>query len=70
VLRRKLAETENPLSTIEEWQERAVRLDRNQRQSRAKERILGRNAVHLQRNVQPRGGFSGELYKEREGQIV
>ena len=70
VLRRKLAETENPLSTIEEWQERAVRLDRNQRQSRAKERILGRNAVHPQRNVQPRGGFSEELYKRREGQIV
>jgi len=45
VLRRKLAETKNPSSTIEEWQERAVRLDRNQRQSRAKERILGRDAT-------------------------
>ena len=45
VLRRKLAETKNPSSTIEEWQERAVRLDRNQRQSRAKERILGRDAA-------------------------
>jgi len=31
---------------IEEWQERAVRLDRNQRQSRTKERILGRNVVY------------------------
>ena len=47
VLRRKLAEAENPSSTIEEWQERVVRLDRNQRQSRAEERILGRNTVHL-----------------------
>ena len=47
VLRRKLAEAENPPSTIEEWQERVVRLDRNQRQSRAEERILGRNTVHL-----------------------
>jgi len=45
VLRRKLAEAENPPSTIEEWQERVVRLDRNQRQSRAEERILGRNTV-------------------------
>ena len=47
VLRRKLAEAENSPSTIEEWQKRAVRLDRNQRQSRAEERILGRNTVHL-----------------------
>ena len=47
VLRRKLAEAENLPSTIEEWQERVVRLDRNQRQSRAEERILGRNTVHL-----------------------
>jgi len=35
VLRRKLVETENLSSTIEEWQERTVKLDRNQRQSRA-----------------------------------
>ena len=40
-----MAEAENPPSTIEEWQERVVRLDRNQRQSRAEERILGRNTV-------------------------
>jgi len=54
-----------------------VRLDRNQRQSRAEERILGRNAVHLQGNIvclqenmQPRGGFGGGSYKGRGGQIV
>jgi len=70
VLRRKLAEAENPSSTIEEWQERVVRLDRNQRQSRAEERILGRNTVHPQGNVQSRGGFSGGSYGEREEQIV
>ena len=46
VLRRKLVEAENPPSTIEEWQERAVRLDQSQRQSRAEERILGRNVVY------------------------
>ena len=28
-IRRKLAEAEEPLSTIGKWQERAVRLDRN-----------------------------------------
>jgi len=47
VLRRKLAEAENSPSTIEEWQKRAVRLDRNQRQSRAEERMLGRNVAYL-----------------------
>jgi len=30
-IRRKLAEAKEPLTTIEEWQERAVRLDKNQR---------------------------------------
>jgi len=30
-IRRKLAEAEEPLTTIGEWQEKAVRLDRNQR---------------------------------------
>ena len=45
VLRRKLVEAEEPPTTIGEWQERAVRLDRNQRQSRAEERMLGRNAA-------------------------
>jgi len=51
VLRRKLAEAENSSSTIEKWQERAIRLDRNQRQSRGKKRVLERNAMHLQGNV-------------------
>jgi len=58
-IRRKLAEAEEPPSIIGEWQERAVRLDRNQRQSRAKERMLGKNAAHPGGNVQPRGGSYG-----------
>ena len=33
-IRRKLAKAEEPLTTIGEWQERVVRLDRNQRQRR------------------------------------
>ena len=45
-IRRKLAEVEELLTTIGEWQERAIRLDRNQRQSRAKERVLERNTAH------------------------
>jgi len=44
-IRRKLAKAEELPTTIGEWQERAVRLDRNQRQSRAEERVLGRNVV-------------------------
>jgi len=59
-IRRKLAEEEELPTTIGEWQERAVRLDRNQRQSRAEERVLGRN-------TQPRGGGS---YGGRGGQIT
>jgi len=58
-IRRKLAEAEELPSTIGEWQERAVRLDRNQRQSRAEERILGRNVARPGENVQPRGGSYG-----------
>ena len=50
-MRRKLAEAEEPPTTIGEWQERAVRLDRNQRQSRAEERMLGRNAARPGGNV-------------------
>ena len=65
-IRRKLAKAEEPPTTIGEWQERAVRLDRNQRQSRAEERVLGRNAACLGGNMQPRGGGS---YRERGGQI-
>jgi len=65
-IRRKLAEAEEPLSTIGEWQERAVRLDRNQRQSRVKKRMLGRNAACPGENVQPRG----RSYGGRRGQIM
>jgi len=69
-IRRKLAEAEEPPTTIGEWQERAVRLDRNQRQSRAEERMLGRNAVCPEGNAQPRGGFGGGSYRGRGGQIT
>ena len=40
VIRRKLAKAKEPPTTIGEWQERVVRLDRNQRQSRTEERII------------------------------
>jgi len=52
-IQRKLAEVENLPTTIGEWQERMVRLDRNQRQNRAEERLL---AVCPGGNAQPRGG--------------
>ena len=65
-----MAEAEEPLTTIGEWQERAVRLDRNQRQSRAEERMLGRNAAYPRRNAQLRGGFGGGSYGGRGGQIT
>jgi len=58
-IRRKLAEAEEPLATIGEWQERVVRLDRNQRQSRAEKRMLERNAVRPGGNAQPKGGSYG-----------
>jgi len=66
-IRRKLAEAEEPPTTIGEWQERAVRLDRNQRQSRIEERMLERSAVCPGGNAQPRGGGS---YGGRGGQIT
>jgi len=47
-----------------------VRLDRNQRQSRAEERMLERNAVCLQGNIQPRGGLGEGSYRGREEQIT
>jgi len=47
-----------------------VRLDRNQRQSRAEKRMLERNAVYPGGNVQQRGGYGGESYGERGGQIT
>jgi len=69
-IRRKLAEAEEPLSTIGEWQERAVRLDRNQRQSRAEERMLGRNVARPGGNAQPRRSFGGGSYGGKGGQIT
>ena len=69
-IRRKLAKAESPPSSIEEWQERSVRLDRNQRQSRAEKRMLERNTVCPLENMQQRGGFGGGLYKGRGGQIM
>jgi len=69
-IRRKLAKAEEPPSTIGEWQERAVRLNRNQRQSRVKERMLGRNAACPGGNVQPRGSFGGGSYGGKGEQIT
>jgi len=69
-IRRKLAKAEEPSTTIGKWQERAVRLDRNQRQSRAEERILKRNAVCPGGNAQPRGSFGGGSYRGKGGQIT
>jgi len=40
-IRRRLAEVEMPSTTIVQWQERAVQLDCNMRQSRVEEKILG-----------------------------
>jgi len=51
-------EAEKLPTTIGEWQKRVVRLDRNQRQSRAEKRVLGRNTAHPGGNTQPRGGGS------------
>ena len=58
VIRRRLAEAEIPPTTITEWQERAVKLDHNMRQSRAEERVLGGGdmAQPQEANVQ-QGGF-------------
>ena len=69
-IRRKLTEAESPPSLIEEQQERSVRLDRNQRQSRAEKRMLGRNMVCSLENAQQKGRFGGELYRGKEEQIM
>jgi len=60
VIRRRLAEAETPPTTIEQWQERAVQLDHNMRQSRAEKRILGGKGGNAARPAmgnaqQPRG---------------
>ena len=54
---------------VKEWQERTVGLDRNQKQSRAEEKMLGRNVACLLGNVQQKEVFGG-LYEGREGQIM
>jgi len=69
-IKRKLAEAEELPSTIGEWQEKAVRLDRNQRQSRVEKRMLGRNIACPGENTQQRGGYGGGLYGGRGGQIT
>jgi len=69
-IRRKLAKAKSLPTTIGEWQERAVRLDRNQRQSRVEERLLGRNAVCPRGNAQPRGEYEGGSYGGKGGQIT
>ena len=59
-IRRRLAEAEMPPTTIVQWQERAVQLDRNMRQSRAEEKILGDRGGNAARpamgNMQQPGG--------------
>jgi len=70
VIRRKLAKAKEPPTTIGEWQERAVRLDRNQRQSRVEKRMLGRNTVCPGGNAQPRGNFGGGSYGGKGRQIT
>jgi len=69
-IKRKLAEAEESSTTIREWQERAVRLDRNQRQSRVEKRMLERNAVCPGGNIQLREGFGRGSYGGREEQII
>jgi len=69
-IRRKLAKAEKLPSTIGEWQEKAVRLDRNQRQSRVEERMLRRNMACPGGNAQPRGDYGEGLYGGRGGQII
>ena len=69
-IRRKLVEVEELPTTIGEWQERAVRLNRNQRQSRIEEKMLGRNMICPGENTQPRGGHGRGSYRGRGGQIT
>ena len=50
---RRLAEAESPFTTIEEWWERSVRLDRNLRQSRTEEKVLGeKRAAQVARSLE------------------
>jgi len=60
VVRRRLVEAESPLATIMQWQERAIQLDYNMRQSRVKEKILGGRGGNMAHptigNAQQTGG--------------
>ena len=73
-IRKRLAEAELPPVMIKEWWERSVRLDRNLRQSRAEEKVLGSKGaaqvtrppeVQLSKGFRPswnngnQGGFRG-----------
>ena len=64
-IRRRLAEVEEPPTTIGEWQKRAIRLDRNQRQSRTEEKVLERNAACPGGNTQPREEYRMEEEEDR-----
>ena len=46
-----------------------MRLDRNQRQNRAKEKILGRNVVHSQGNTQQREEWRKDCIEEEEDRL-
>ena len=68
-IRRRLAEVESPPSTIMKWQERAVKLDCNIRQSRAKERVLGGKTTvqaPIGPNAQHQGG-QRPFWNQRSG---
>ena len=59
-----------PPVTIEEWWERSVRLDRNLRQSRAEEKILGnKGAAQVTRlpETQPSRGFRPSWNNRNQG---
>ena len=47
-----------------------VRLDRNQKQSRAEEKLLERNTMYLGGNVQLKEGYEEELYRGSKRQIT
>jgi len=68
----KLSKEKSEIKTVEVLFKkiRAVRLNRNQRQSRAEERMLGKNVAHQGGNAQPREGYGGGSYGGREGQIM
>ena len=49
-VRRRLVEAESLPKIIEEWQERAIKLDHNWRQSRAEEKMFGKEKGEMVRN--------------------